>query len=90
MRRHVVVQTAPSQDRAAGYRLPQLGYRAKKQVNLLLLASNDLVKLLHLFLGEGRLDFQIRQALVGCVGVCHAGGMMKSATDSGACHTCIY
>lgn len=81
MRRQVITQAAPSVQCAFWRWLPKLGHLAQQQVNLLLLARNDLVQMLNQVFGVGGLDFKIRQALFCGVWICHTSSIMKIAIN---------
>lgn len=59
MRWQVIAQAAPWWRCAVCRWLPQFGHLAQQQVNLLLLADNDLIQLLNQVFGVSRLDFKI-------------------------------
>ena len=80
MRRQVVEQTARRTQAAVCGRLPQFSDLAQQQVNLLLLAHDDVVELLQLILAKGGFDFQMGQALIGSFVVGHAVFDLKNLT----------
>lgn len=64
MRRQVIPQAAYVAWQAIICRLAQFSHLADQQINLLLLANDDLVELLQQVFGETGLDLQLGQALV--------------------------
>jgi hypothetical protein len=64
VRGQFVAQAAKRRAAAVLLLLLDLAQLAQQQVDLLLLARNDLVEVFHQVFGEAELDLQIRQALV--------------------------
>ena len=72
MRRQVIPQTAPNTHAPIHRRLLlQIRYLPNQRVDLLLLPHDDAVEFVEQVFGEGRLDLELGQALVGR---CIAGG----------------
>ena len=69
MRRHVIAQAAGRIGAVVGHRLPQRCDLADKQIDLLLLANHNRVKLLKQIFGEAGFDFQRVEALLNALQV---------------------
>ena len=83
MGRHFFAQVARHADFPVSGRLSKVTYLENQNVDLLLLADDDLVQLIQQIFGEAGLDLEIGQALVDVVWVLHAAFCPRSCcTDN--------